>query len=239
MICCKEAREILVEVARGEIVSASRQEVLDEHTESCAVCRLRLINERRLSAALGAVASGTASAAEGVASAAVKRALMVEFRRQRVVIPIRRSRFVWAAVVGIAAALIVAVLIAMISGQQKTFIAKAPPPPRAVVAPPLSRPPVVPRVAAPVARLGKPRRIPRSPVPHLEEPPEVATEFFELPFAEPLRPEERADIFRIQVPRASMAVFGLPVSGGRLDSRISADIVAGEDGVVRAIRFIR
>jgi hypothetical protein len=67
----------------------------------------------------------------------------------------------------------------------------------------------------------------------------VATDFFEIPYSEPLRPEERADVFRIQMPRANMAVFGLPVAGGRLDSRVTADVLVGEDGVMRAIRFIR
>ena len=67
----------------------------------------------------------------------------------------------------------------------------------------------------------------------------MATDFIEIPYAEPLRPEERADVFRIQMPRANMAVFGLPVTGGRLDSRITADVLMGEDGVVRAVRFIR
>jgi hypothetical protein len=75
--------------------------------------------------------------------------------------------------------------------------------------------------------------------PQVEEQPEVATDFFEIPYTEPLRPEERADVFRMQMPRASMAVYGLPVSGGRLDSHVTADVLMGEDGVARAIRFIR
>jgi hypothetical protein len=36
-----------------------------------------------------------------------------------------------------------------------------------------------------------------------------------------------------------MAVYGLPVPGGRLNTRIKADVLMGEDGVARAIRFIR
>jgi len=113
--------------------------------------------------------------------------------------------------------------------------------PARVEAPVTARPPVhaTPAVTAKVARPAKRRRVVKVQAPPVDETPEVATEFFEIPYAEPLRPEERVDVFRFEMPRANMAVFGLPVIGGRLDSRVTADVLTGEDGVVRAIRFIR
>jgi len=80
---------------------------------------------------------------------------------------------------------------------------------------------------------------PPAPLAEQAQAPEIATDFFEIPYVEPLRPDQRGDVFRIQMPRANMAVFGLPLSGGRLDARVTADVLMGEDGVARAIRFIR
>jgi hypothetical protein len=62
--------------------------------------------------------------------------------------------------------------------------------------------------------------------------------FFVFPYAPALEPHENAEIYRVRVPRATLAEFGLP-SGSRLDESIQADLVIGSDGVTRAIRFIR
>lgn len=68
---------------------------------------------------------------------------------------------------------------------------------------------------------------------------ETATDFIRLPYTDPLLPTEQADVFRVQMPEAALATYGLPVDGSRLDSKIYADLVVGQDGVPRAIRFIR
>jgi hypothetical protein len=44
---------------------------------------------------------------------------------------------------------------------------------------------------------------------------------------------------RVQVPRATMASFGLPVNQDLLDQRVDADVLLGSDGNARAIRFVR
>jgi hypothetical protein len=233
---CEEVREILVAVARGETVSPRGESFMREHARTCPGCQRRLENERLLSAGLAAVAGDTT----GGPSPAVKAALMAEFRRRRVVTPMRRPALWWIAGVAAAAALLLAVFATRGRREQPavppvtTVQAATSAPP--VTAPPvesIAPPPAPKRVARPVRVAAKPRPAPAG------EPPEVATEFFIIPYAEPLRPEERADVFRIQVPRASMSAFGLPVGGGRLDARIQADVLAGEDGVARAIRFIR
>jgi len=36
-----------------------------------------------------------------------------------------------------------------------------------------------------------------------------------------------------------MASFGLPVNQERAESRVKADVLIGEDGLARAIRFVR
>lgn len=230
---CRVVQEILVAVARAENVNAAEQRLLREHVETCAECRRRLANERMLSAGLAAMAREP-----GVPSPEVRSALMAEFRRERKVVPIRRPVMKWVAIAAVAAA----VVIAMVMAKGRTKESPAPPPVQVVKAPgPV--PVIAPQVQAPVqARVRPvlhPRRRPVAPPVQVDDAPEVATDFFEIPYVEPLRPEQRADVFRMQVPRASMAAFGLPVTGGRLDSRVTADVLMGEDGVVRAVRFIR
>jgi hypothetical protein len=236
---CPEVQEFLLAVARAETVTAADQRTLREHVETCVHCRRRLANERMLSAGLAAMAAEPA-----VPSASVRSALLTEFRREKKVVPIRlplvKPSVKWVAIAAVAAAVLMAVVLA--KWPRKEPVVATPsvqvvktPPPVPVIAPPEQAPVQV--KARPAMR---PRPRPVAPPPaQVDDEPEVATDFFEIPYVEPLRPEQRADVFRMQVPRASMAAFGLPVTGGRLDSRVTADVLMGEDGVVRAVRFIR
>jgi len=164
----------------------------------------------------------------------VKAALLEEFRRHRVVPPMRRRVAAWS---GIAAAMAASLAAVVLMPRESVT-----PPPMVVFQndpPPIG---VKPAVTVPPRRIVA-RRKPTAPkakvVKESDPPPEIATDFVAIPYAEPLRPDERADVFRVEMPRAGMAVFGLPLPGGRLDSRIKADVVMGEDGVARAIRFVR
>jgi len=158
----------------------------------------------------------------------VKAALMREFRSRH-----RKSPrvLVWTGVAGAnAASLIAAAFLTRepVIPQPPLVSFRHAPPPISVSAKPA---PVVarrrPKPAVPAVRHDNPA------------PQEVASDFYVIPYSEPLRPDERADVFRVEMPRANMAIFGLPLPGGRLDSRIKADVVTGEDGVARAVRFVR
>jgi hypothetical protein len=75
-----------------------------------------------------------------------------------------------------------------------------------------------------------PRRLP---------PPEPA----EAPFVpvgawQAIEPMERGSVLRVQLPRASLATFGIPVRPDRWNETVRADVVLGEDGTVRAVRFV-
>jgi hypothetical protein len=67
---------------------------------------------------------------------------------------------------------------------------------------------------------------------------EIATDYMPVGFIRPLYPGEFVQVVRISVPRLEMVRFGLPVFEGRARGRVQADVVLGEDGVARAIRFI-
>ena len=74
--------------------------------------------------------------------------------------------------------------------------------------------------------------------PQIASAPEIASAYMPVGFTRPLYPGEFVQVVRISVPRIEMARFGLPVFEGRASARVQADVVLGEDGIARAIRFV-
>ncbi len=69
---------------------------------------------------------------------------------------------------------------------------------------------------------------------------EVATEFFPLIYGSV--PITNGQIVRLEVPRRSLARFGLASFDsldGSASATVPADVLVGEDGLARAVRFIR
>jgi len=64
---------------------------------------------------------------------------------------------------------------------------------------------------------------------------EVTTEFFPLD-AGPTGEEAR--LVRVRLPRGALRSFGLPMDEERAAEKILADVVLGEDGTARAVRFV-
>ncbi len=67
---------------------------------------------------------------------------------------------------------------------------------------------------------------------------EVATEFIPLRGGPVLLPGEGSQIIRIALPRREMRRFGIPVRTDLDESRVQADVLVGQDGMARAVRFI-
>ncbi len=65
---------------------------------------------------------------------------------------------------------------------------------------------------------------------------EVATDFF--PLLEVIPPFERGRILRTTVPASTMREVGLWVHPDRLYEPVEADVLVGNDGIARAIRFV-
>jgi hypothetical protein len=70
-------------------------------------------------------------------------------------------------------------------------------------------------------------------------PQEVATEFIPLVHAGPYAQAEEGHLVRVELPRSALASFGLPVNAEAPGGRVKADVLMGQDGVARAIRFVR
>jgi hypothetical protein len=68
---------------------------------------------------------------------------------------------------------------------------------------------------------------------------EIATDFFPLMNRESLAEMDSGQVVRVELPRSALMSFGLPMNMERADERIKADVVVGNDGLARAIRFVR
>lgn len=67
---------------------------------------------------------------------------------------------------------------------------------------------------------------------------ELVTEFFPLRYSNV--PARGGYVVRMQVPRTAMASFGAtPPAGISNDQNILADVVVGDDGLARAVRFVQ
>jgi hypothetical protein len=93
-------------------------------------------------------------------------------------------------------------------------------------------------VALPVWQLGT-HRLPaqRAAEPARTWEREIATAF--LPLAYSSVPVTNAQIVRMQVPRSALASFGLAPRGTSDPAMVLADVLVGEDGLARAVRFVR
>jgi hypothetical protein len=68
---------------------------------------------------------------------------------------------------------------------------------------------------------------------------ELTTEFIPLVQGAQYQQAEEAHLVRVELPRTALASFGLPVNAEAPAGRVKADVLLGEDGVARAIRFVR
>jgi hypothetical protein len=51
-------------------------------------------------------------------------------------------------------------------------------------------------------------------------------------------PLERAELVRVTVPASTMRGVGMLVMASHLDDPVEADVLVGQDGMARAIRFV-
>ena len=152
----------------------------------------------------------------------VEQKLLAQFRRGHF-----RRRMVWAASfagAAIAAGVAAAVLMAPpMPGPPAPVMVHAAPPPVAQ-----------PETQVVVRQVRK-----KPPVARTSRAAEVATTFYALPDADSLAPMEDATVIRVRLPRSAMRMVGLPVNEERLSEHIQADVVFGQDGLMRAVRFVQ
>jgi hypothetical protein len=90
-------------------------------------------------------------------------------------------------------------------------------------------------VTPPVPALGIAKAAPPRVV-RRKQPQEIVTEFY--PLMEDPPPFERGELLRVSLPAAAMRSVGVPVSEDRLTELVQADVLVGQEGLARAIRFV-
>ncbi|HEX2270207.1 MAG TPA: hypothetical protein VHH35_11755 [Pyrinomonadaceae bacterium] len=68
---------------------------------------------------------------------------------------------------------------------------------------------------------------------------EIATDFMPLGYLNPATLQDGGQIVRVELPRSTLANFGLPVNMDRYNETVKADVLLGVDGQARAIRFVQ
>ena len=68
---------------------------------------------------------------------------------------------------------------------------------------------------------------------------EIATDFIPLSYMNTASLQDGGQIIRVELPRSTLANFGLPVNMDRYNQKVKADVLLGVDGMAHAIRFVQ
>ena len=253
---CREFEDIVNDLVRAKIIDAALRAAGTAHAEICARCASRLMDERALNAGLKSLAASDEGKA---APASVEAVLLKAFQTQasnpfsRLLTSESRRLPRWA--LAAAAAILIAfgfiVYRAIQNEPQKDNRAqtgKIPSPQPSVE----REEQVVKENVEPEPRRGsRAQRQLRGARPRLNKPfiidgitayakdSEVTTDFFLLGYGGDQKPMESGQVIRVQMPRSALIAFGVPVNIERADVPVKADLLIGEDGLARAIRFVR
>jgi len=253
---CQRFDDIINDVAREQIMDATLRHEAFRHIGECPTCAARLNDEQALTRQLQDFALTTKSMS---APERVEAHLLEAFDSQSLVRrqPVRRasgSRY-WLAAVA-ALVLIACALFIARSWQtrppQQAGVTNLPERPEAdrheVSAASSLRPPAEkenqnqhPTVfRARSTRYRKER--PLSPASNALAAnllnTEITTDFLPVTYGSMANLDAGGQIVRVELPRTTMANFGLPVNMERSDERIKADVLLGVDGLAHAIRFV-
>jgi len=237
---CQSFREIVHEIDRPNGVEVGTLDAALGHAQACTRCARHLHRSRQVASRLRALAFADESQQ---ASTRTEEHLLAAFRAQS------RRRLRWRAVAGwiaAAAALALAVaggtlwrhasrslwLAAHSEAARGTVSAPAAARSQALSSPGETRRDVRPSVLN-AAHTGGAKATGR-----LQPEPETAGEFIPLPFADDDAPLGSGEVVRIRLSEADLGLLGLSVSQEAYAQPLTADVVIGEDGVARAIRFV-
>lgn len=82
----------------------------------------------------------------------------------------------------------------------------------------------------PVTKVGRARRRRR--------PMRETAEFYALPDADNAIPLEHATVVRVQMPMSDLRELGVEINEQRASDQVQADVLLGQDGIARAVRFV-
>jgi hypothetical protein len=247
---CTSFREAVHEMDRDGLLDASAYDAAVSHAQACTRCARLLYQVRRLDTSLKALSRADERRETPYRTQAE---LLRAFRAQT---PLRMEAGRTLRWLSAAAAILIVVGGGFLGWRHIRLLAPASKPvhtstftrpsPQAdassrgageVVQPDSARPAVTqPRASGPQTKMAAERTL-RTVRPAASDLEDLA-DFIPLPYADDDLPVGAAELVRVRLPESALAILGFPVRYESADQAITADIVIGEDGVARAIRFV-
>lgn len=247
---CQDFEPIILSMARAQLLEASARRQTLAHIAQCPDCADRLADQQTLSAAVRATAK---SIRHEEASASVEHSLRTAFRKQASAatangsVPAHTRQWPQRALAAAAAVLLLALLAGAVwqwsRADRKQKLATAHPTPSA----PKERGKLPERlfpadqpgrdVVKQLAREPRRRR-------HLVRQgaaigEENITDFISLASASELTPLESGQVLRVELSTSTLISMGLPIPAEDMSKPVLADLLVGQDGLARAIRFVQ
>jgi hypothetical protein len=220
---CAQFQNVVHEIERPGTPGFALRETALAHAESCSKCARLMTEAESLDAGLRAM---MAAAATQKAPPSVQRALIEEFRRNRdAYLRSRVQRQI--ATLSTAAAALLAVGFWLHHGAMR--------PTGTPTVDGLMKTPGSPRVPAISAAGATAQNVIRE----IDAgDSEYATSFVPLPYADDPSAIDEGAVVRVEMPRAALASFGLPVAAMESDGTVRADLIVSADGTPQAIRLV-
>jgi hypothetical protein len=246
---CHDFEKLAMALARNSLLDAKARDQGLIHTEVCNRCAALLAQERALLARLRAVAVEMAGEEP---PARVDALLLAAFRAQTaatassIVIPAQGRVGRWSSWKLAAVAAGILILISVMAILWKSTSSRMPQREDRAVAPkPVNTP--GPQAESPVSRdqvadvrpKNLPKRIRRHASMKSPDETEVVTQFFPLREGEDLTTLDSLQMVRVELPGSALGEVGLPFDPETAPESVKADVVLGQDGLARAIRFVR
>jgi|SRR6266850_5548692 len=242
---CRDFEMNVRALVRTELLDGAQRDLLLGHAKTCLQCTDRLAAEQGLVNGVGAV---VAELSEQKASAHVRSALLTAFREQtstmadnRVIpMPLKVVRH-WRLEAAAAAILILVSIAAVLwiysrSPTEKQVALTAPSLPVTAETPsaPAVGNNVIPEPATANHSRSRHRAARRNSMTN-----EEVTEFYPLMDGVDLDSLEAVQAVRVELPASALNDLGLQTDRGTPTGPIKADVLLGQDGFARAIRFVR
>lgn len=247
---CTSFREAVHEMDRDGLLDAGAYDAAVAHAQTCTRCARLLYQVRRLDGSLKALSRADE---RRETSYRVQAELLRAFRAQTPsrIFTGRRLRWLSAA----AAVLILAGGALLVwrhirstaRAAQRSSIARALPAATAAgsrAGRELVQPESAKTASAPALGAGRQPTVPARRTLRRVKPPSMSDEledladFIPLPYADDDSPLGAGELVRVRLSQSTLGLLGFPVTDVRASEPVTADLVIGEDGVARAIRFV-
>lgn len=257
---CSEFENMIDLLVADELTDEITRQRAIKHSSTCADCSRRLADGRIISASLAALAEETGHTE---APARIKMALQKEFagmlannqhdmtvQSPKNIVTFPLHRFQRRAVLTVAAAASLVALVALTWQLWLPAFTIGNPETIAIVPLPIPSPSIAPSVPgtgnsetetviAKTEPVSSSRRRPTRTVEAKSDPEMDRVDFIPLTYVSDTASLHSGTVVRVEVQRTTLLAMGLPVNDSRDDSLIKADLIVGDDGVARAIRFVQ